>query len=852
MSRDRRGRVGFKHASSMDNMNLAMLSMLKTKQERLAVMERMSTINDNLGAYIEPEEEVPLYVQKEGSAWQKKVHGVRATRDLGMNWVERYSHKLDEMEIVDTIAGKRVAAPKTAEEREQNKALRSAFMKKIVRKPDLPRRPSDMEDTDFVAFDKQANGNLRSQMCCKCWLAAGPGPKRLDCKYCGAFVHASCVGEVIDRRFVFNSDTEHEDGNFICPFCEDSMNAEAKHRNRTYDRNIHKYRTICAVIKMQAGIRAATVGRWFQRAVKAAKYIQRVVRARQFWKQQEIVKKTEKRPVRIRIHDITALVKQALPSALASVTPLAVLPQETHKVGDMPIGAYENIFGVAGNLSAHETSNRDNFDMINLLKLEHQNAPVYCDPASSAKKPKGELFITVSIHQLQDDLVGKQEYRIDIPLVPDSPHPSRIYMRAGRAGSPQLQKNGAHESLSPEAINAISDGYRVRDFSVSNNRQYILIPWSTAEVVMRITVSEVTDWPKAIVKGQTEMSIFRNLLWKKASSFLQDFQNPVQWQNLPTSGDGSVLSLLMPKYDEQPKLELLPPSPAVSNGGRDMDDAEEKEKEGAGAGASPGRGGRSTGVGLPGLPGLSKNAHGGRGSMLLGSTDAAALAKALLDGKAAEQRRNQELEEAKRVAAEEALTKAKKKDKLPQKTSLTALMDEAQGKTYPFTSVVGGFISWSVLPVSENSENHYGQLISYTAAALSSGKRRMWFVLIDRTIYVYNAKSIKPKFYFPMSIVSVSATDGEEGMMTVRTPAETLFLAAESPEQGRIWFQKLYTQSASHQRKPFSQLKPYPGGLNYPADAQAALGSLLAGLGTTSEERKADLLSSLSQVAQLP
>ena len=88
-------------------------------------------------------------------------------------------------------------------------------------------------------------------------------------------------------------------------------------------------------------------------------------------------------------------------------------------------------------------------------------------------------------------------------------------------------------------------------------------------------------------------------------------------------------------------------------------------------------------------------------------------------------------------------------------------------------------------------------------------------------------------------------------MMAVRTPAETLFLAAESPEQGRIWFQKLYMQSASQQRKPFSQLKPYPGGLNYPADAQAALGSLLAGLGTTSEARKADLLSSLTQVAQL-
>lgn len=840
--------MGFKHASNMDNMNLAMLVMLKTKEERLEVMERMGNINDNLGDYMEPEEEVPLYVPTEGSAWQKKVNMVNAQRGLGLNWVERYSHQIEDMEIVDTRAGKRIAAPKTDEEKEQNKALRLAFMRKIVRKPDLPRRPPVLKDTDFVPFEKQTNGNLRSQMCCKCWLTAGPGPKRLDCKYCGAFVHADCVGEVVDRRFVFNSDNEHEDGNYICPFCVDSMNAEAKHRTRTFDRDLHKYKTICAVIKMQAGVRTATVGRWFQRTVKAAKYIQRVVRARQFWKQQELVKKSEKRPVRLRIHDITAFVKQALPSTLASVTPIAHLPQETHKIGEMPIGAYENMFGVAGQLSSPESQNKDNFDMVNLLKLEHQNAPVYCDPASSAKKPKGELFITVSIHHVQDNLVGKQEYRIDIPLVPDNPHPNRIYMRAGRAGSPQLQKNGAHESLSPEVINAIADGYRVRNFGVNNNRQYILIPWSTAEVVMRITVSEVTDWPKAQVRGQTEMSIFHNLLWKKAGSFLQDFRNPVVWQNLPSSGDGSVLSLLMPKQDDQPKLELLPP--AVSSGGGDKD-SEGEDKPGAAPSLAGGGRRRGGGVGLPGLPGLARNAHGGRQSMLMGTNDAAALAKALLDGKAADEQRARELEEAKRVAAEEALTKAKKKDKLPQKTSLKALMEEAEGRSHPYTAVAGGFISWSVLPVSENSDNHYGQLISYTAASLTSGKRRMWFVLVDRCIYVYNAKSIKPKYFFPMSIVAVNAVDGEVGMIAVRTPAETLFLTAESPQEGRVWFQKLYMQCASHQRRPFQQLKPYPGGLNLPADSSLALAHTVLGIGTTSDERKSDLLATLAQVGAM-
>ncbi len=102
-----------------------------------------------------------------------------------------------------------------------------------------------------------------------------------------------------------------------------------------------------------------------------------------------------------------------------------------------------------------------------------------------------------------------------------------------------------------------------------------------------------------------------------------------------------------------------------------------------------------------------------------------------------------------------------------------------------------------------------------------------------------------------MSIVTVNAVDGEVGMFAVRNPAETLFLTAETAAEGRVWFQKLYLQSASQQKKAYHHLKPYPGGLNYPVDASAAFGVALAGLGTTSDERKGDLLSTLTQVAAL-
>jgi hypothetical protein len=469
----------------------------------------------------------------------------------------------------------------------------------------------------------------------------------------------------------------------------------------------------------------------------AAKLLQRVVRARQLWKRTEMVKKSLKRPMRLRIHDIDMMIKQALPSALAKVTPMAKLPAESHRVGDMPVSTYETMFGPKGVPDTAESHNRDTIDMVNLLKLDHQTAPAYVDPCTAAKRPKGELFLTVSIHEAAEGGYGKQEFRIDIPLTPDN-DPSRIYMRRGRAGSPQLQKNGAHESLSPELITGIAEGYRVRNYSVYGNKNYILIPWVTAEVTLRLTFSEVTDWPKAVVKGQVEMNIFKNLLWKRAGSYTTDLRNPVAWQDLPGSSDGSVLSLQLPRNES-----LSPPMAFPS-----IEETQKKVAVAAanaagatgvgGGGAAEGgrrRGGGLPPVGSPSAAGVGGGVHGRgkRSSVSMGASSAAELAKVLISQQAAAAQKIKDDAEAKAKAEEEALTTAKAKEKLPNlKKEINKDL-----KSYPWASVAGGFLTWTVLPVSEASGNHYGQLISHTSASLDSGKRRVWFVLIDQYIYVY-------------------------------------------------------------------------------------------------------------------
>ena len=163
-------------------------------------------------------------------------------------------------------------------------------------------------------------------MCCKCWRGAGPGPGRIDCGYCGAFAHIHCVDVHDEIKPMYGgnnipsqdpSPAERGTGSdesklWMCPFCRDSLDAENKYFRRKYEREMYRYRTVCAVIRMQAVIRSRITGVWFRRVVQAAKLIQRVVRSKQFWKAEEMKKKLIKRPVRIKLHDIDIFVKQSL------------------------------------------------------------------------------------------------------------------------------------------------------------------------------------------------------------------------------------------------------------------------------------------------------------------------------------------------------------------------------------------------------------------------------------------------------------------------------------------------------------------------------------------------------------
>jgi len=806
------GGKALQRVGGMDAFNYQMLSLLKTKEERLGLMERMSRINDNVGTYIAPEPEVQIggYTGVEGE-WATRTAKVQDEREKNPRWVRRFAGRIDALQVVETD-------PKVIKQKKQREAAladsRNRIMSLSVSAPPAPAEPVFASFGDMLPASEtgQRAGN---HYCVKCWLAAGAGPRRKDCQFCANFLCSRCVqvekiaaiaeAERVERQKRMERARAEERGRlaqaqaqaladleahehdvksidqavdllqlasrsgsdspqgtpekeeeeeeeeerrggceWVCPYCQDELSVTNHAKAWKYESGMYNRRCAVAVIKMQAAVRKSKMSRWFRKAVLAAKLMQRAIRARIYWKRMELLKKLEKRPVRIRIHDIDIFLRRE------EQGPAPVkLPVESFKLGDTPAGAYEEIFGLQAEGKAQVNDGSLEEAMFNLLQMEHENSPAYLEQCTMQKRPKGTLFLTVSLHRNPGpDSSGKQEYRIDIPLEKEEEVPTRIFVRKPRRGeeatSPVIHKHGAHESITGTDTQLLASNFRMNKYYMAANQFYVLSPACIAEISMRMTLSQVLDWPRAEVLGQSEVDLFHYMLWKRVTSYVQDFRMKVLWENLPSSGDGSVLVLSLPRAGVDSKKTVLPPATDKPN--------------------SP----------------AQKN----------------------------------------------------------------------QKANYLIT---GGFTTWTVIPFTDQSRNQYGTLVSLGGSSLDSARRRMWFVLVDAVLYIYALNSSKPKYQFPMLSCSCTYVEGQVGMFKLRTPSETFFLVDDDEKSGRLWFRKLYEQAPHH--KPFEALE---AAMQTPwAVADAALAAQLEEerrsvvLGTTDAGRKNNLLAGLQKATNL-
>jgi hypothetical protein len=177
---------------------------------------------------------------------------------------------------------------------------------------------------------------------------------------------------------------------------------------------------------------------------------------------------------------------------------------------------------------------------LDFLAMGPQETSSYAKSVSGGQNvSRGSYFLTVTLCHPDD---GNQPH-----------HPQ--YLRYDL----QLKETGVVKDLTTRKLAAM--GYNLKHHSGAEWKQildrhqivhlsvvnpYLLIPFTSAMVELRLTVSQVKDWPKSVVCGQAVHSLRSFLLGKRVASFHQTVEPVVRELLLPTNDDGELLKISLP------------------------------------------------------------------------------------------------------------------------------------------------------------------------------------------------------------------------------------------------------------------------------------------------------------------
>ena len=126
--------------------------------------------------------------------------------------------------------------------------------------------------------------------------------------------------------------------------------------------------------------------------------------------------------------------------------------------------------------------------------------PLYASTFNKAASvPRGDLFVTVAVTETRpegtESRVAKQYYRFDLPMRQDG-KPVRLTPH-------RLEIMGCsnYADLSKADLQIISENYKIIPYSLP--RPYILLPSCMRNSTVKLTVSEMYEWPKAVCCGQS-------------------------------------------------------------------------------------------------------------------------------------------------------------------------------------------------------------------------------------------------------------------------------------------------------------------------------------------------------------
>lgn len=195
---------------------------------------------------------------------------------------------------------------------------------------------------------------------------------------------------------------------------------------------------------------------------------------------------------------------------------------------------------------------------MNLMELLRQGCtyqPIYALPSKTVQVyNSGQMMLTIGIYTLrthhtannQNDKVSSSTidtsdsvykysllHRVDIPL--------KKIIKNEKLSIPVLQSCGIDtEELSYSSLDKLLTEYTYADFIPS--RSYLMFPACTAQIIVKMYVAQVTNWPQAIIIGKFSKNIKESLIWKRTASY-QSSLSDCQWIDVPANDEYNKMSL---------------------------------------------------------------------------------------------------------------------------------------------------------------------------------------------------------------------------------------------------------------------------------------------------------------------
>eukprot|EP00602_Paraphysomonas_sp_CaronLab_P011505 CAMPEP_0185038568 /NCGR_PEP_ID=MMETSP1103-20130426/34367_1 /TAXON_ID=36769 /ORGANISM="Paraphysomonas bandaiensis, Strain Caron Lab Isolate" /LENGTH=761 /DNA_ID=CAMNT_0027577055 /DNA_START=67 /DNA_END=2352 /DNA_ORIENTATION=- len=437
---------------------------------------------------------------------------------------------------------------------------------------------------------------LQSNFCLVCWNMVTVGPTRICCQHCPVVVHRYCVSNIEDyivpepeekcsspiiesgaklprsesRRVakVLNSDLPAKSRRtkskgesleapslvskirWVCPFCIHEVNVSNDFYTRKYLRCTALHRAKKAVILIQSLVRMVPKRIKFLDMARASRAIQRFHRSRNFRRALIKERTTQKRAVRIRLHELTLYIKDTEGSGIlssfpdpsvrvfgqfgANMFPKNVLDIECPEV---PNGAIATLHSGLDRRTQGNIPVTKKAIMLGAIKAStcgansHQlQMPV--KDMNGAPFPSKTLFLTVSATQVEAGQ-DKQLYRIDVPMRDVASDPDGF----GSFMSEQYRSQSSISSVTSSTstcqhtayFKIIDDLARVLEgendrflkVKIYPPKPMILFPALSANVTIYFTVSEVVDWPRAYLIGQSSIHPDNWLIWRQVATISQ-------------------------------------------------------------------------------------------------------------------------------------------------------------------------------------------------------------------------------------------------------------------------------------------------------------------------------------------